>query len=275
MGGNQSLARYLTYGFKISDEREDDVERIMLLRLQGKIQNIPMELISAHFTPSNFPLYPIISKRNAAICTESWKKVMSAEYMDEKGIVSAGMTMFYNDFYERLGSYDAAGHFETVFEKNSHGKNKIAFKGGLIIRVVQGLLTIDEDSPRIALYLAKLGESHAKKCIRPWQYAIFVQCILLSIASRLGSQARGDVMEAWVHLFAFALKSMMPIALKGNVLLDEMNVNYSAEEIKQKKKDKLQEAALKSEKEANSKLAVNSVKPGTASKAKSTDRVPK
>jgi hypothetical protein len=45
----------------------------------------------------------------------------------------------------------------------------------------------------------------------------------------LGTHATSDVMEAWVNLFAFVMKSMLPPAIKGQVVETELNINTSSE----------------------------------------------
>jgi hypothetical protein len=79
------------------------------------------------------------------------------------------------------------------------------------------------------MQLHMLGKSHAQKSIRPWQYSVFVQTLLITIASRLGGKATSDVMEAWVNLFAFVMKSMLPQAIRGQVVETELNINTSSE----------------------------------------------
>ena len=74
-----------------------------------------------------------------------------------------------------------------------------------------------------------LGKSHAQKSIRPWQYATFITTLLNTIASRLGTNATNDVMESWVHLFAFVMKSMLPEAIRNGVVETELNINMSSE----------------------------------------------
>jgi hemoglobin-like flavoprotein len=82
--------------------------------------------------------------------------------------------------------------------------------------------------------LVILGKSHSRKAIRPWQYSIFVQTLLLTIASRLGTGATNNVMEAWVNLFAYVMHGMLPHAIKGQVNDRELNIN-TADESKVKK----------------------------------------
>jgi hypothetical protein len=37
--------------------------------------DIPMEVVVAHFTPSNFPLLPIVNKKTATVCAHSWELI--------------------------------------------------------------------------------------------------------------------------------------------------------------------------------------------------------
>jgi hemoglobin-like flavoprotein len=68
------------------------------------------------------------------------------------------------------------------------------------------------------MVLYMLGKSHLQKAIRPWQYSVFVQTLLNTIASRLGNDATSEVMEAWVNLFAYVMQGMLPASIKGEDL---------------------------------------------------------
>ena len=61
------------------------------------------------------------------------------------------------------------------------------------------------------------------------QYSVFVQALLLTISARLGTNATSDVMEKWVNMFAFVMKSMLPPAIENQVLETEININTSSE----------------------------------------------
>jgi hypothetical protein len=77
-------------------------------------------------------------------------------------------------------------------------------------------------------------------------YAIFIETLLITVATRLGSDASADVMEAWVHLFAYVLKYMIPPAIKGHVDMKETylkaatfkNAYQDAEEGEQPKRNR-------------------------------------
>jgi len=113
---------------------------------------------------------------------------------------------------------------------HSTGVNKIAAKGQILMRIMQYVLAIDIDHPKELQYsLFMLGKSHNHKQIRPWQYSIFVQTMINTLASRLGSNATHDVMAAWVNLFAFVMKTMLPPAIKGLVVETELNSNATAQ----------------------------------------------
>lgn len=195
--------------------------------------NVPFDVQIAHYTPSGFPLIPVVSKQTQRRCQESWDKIISDSSLgDQKksgsGTEMSGITKFYTEFYERLESFDSSKKIEAVLAAHSTGKNKIAAKGEILIRIVKFALSIDGDTPAVQLQLYLLGKSHCRKMIRPWQYSVFVQALLYTISTRLGSDASHEVMEAWVNTFAFILKSMLPQAIKGQVVENEMFINTSS-----------------------------------------------
>jgi hemoglobin-like flavoprotein len=215
----------------ITDDEYADDRTSHLLVLQKSLEKaykIPLEVQVAHFTPSSFPLLPIINPKSSKLCAQSWKKI-TENVKDELGNELSGITVFYNEFYERLEQFDSSGRFDAVLSRHSSGSNRIAAKGAILIRIINFILKIEEDNKETQLLLFMLGKSHAQKHIRPWQYSIFVQTLLITIASRLGTFASNDVMEAWVNLFAFVLKSMLPQAIKDAVVLTELNINTSSE----------------------------------------------
>lgn len=188
---------------------------------------VPLEILVAHFTPSTFPMIPIINQRTASLCEESWRFLVNSGSTDEFGNITSGVTLFYNEFYERLGQIDSNGKFESVLAK--FGQNKIAAKGAILIRIVKLALSIQHDSKQAHTMLFMLGKSHSKKGIRPWQYSVFTQTLLNTIASRLGIKATNDMMEAWVNLFAFILAAMLPPSIKGSVDEFELQISTSSE----------------------------------------------
>lgn len=191
--------------------------------------SIPIEILVAHFTPTSFPLFPVISTTTSKICQDSWNLIVEKESIDEFGNKTSGITGFYREFYDRLEVLDSGGRFEAVLGRHTSGDNKIAAKGAILIRIIQFVLQIEKDSKEVQFTLYMLGKSHSQKGIRPWQYTTFLQTLLQTIASRLGVNATNVVMEAWVHTFAFVMKSMLPLAIRGNVVETELHVNTSSE----------------------------------------------
>lgn len=192
----------------------------------GKLQ-VPMHVQVAHFTPSTFPLVPVVTPHSQRLCQESWNYILGNKDTDVFGCETSGMMLFYKEFYERLDMVDTNGKFEGVL--GQHGQNKVALKGAIIVRMVQMILSIQYDSDQTQFVLYMLGKSHAKKYIRPWQYSVFCQVILNTIASRLGTKATNNVMQAWVNVFAFALRSMLPSSIRNQVVENEVQVNTSSE----------------------------------------------
>lgn len=190
----------------------------------------PMQVMVAHYTPPSFPMYPTVSRNNTEKCKESWKYIMDTDVKNEDtGIMTSGITVFYREFYERLEVMDTSGKFEAVLSKHATETNKMAAKGAILLRIVKFVLNIFEDSDQTQLSLYMLGKSHQQKGIRPWQYSTFVIVMLQTMSSRLGTKATNDVMEAWVNLFAFVMRSMLPPAIIGQVVETEININTSSE----------------------------------------------
>jgi hemoglobin-like flavoprotein len=191
--------------------------------------SIPLALQVAHYTPSFFPLLPIISPLTCKKITDAWDIIVNKEHVDGLGNKTSGITLFYNEFYEHLDKVDTSGKFEAVLARHVSGANQVAAKGAIIVRIVKFICNITEDGPETQQKLYMLGKMHNHIGIRPWQYSVFVQVLLMTISNRLGTAATNDVMEAWVNMFAFVLRSMLPPAIKGQVVETELSVNTSSE----------------------------------------------
>ena len=202
----------------------------MGIKLSSEEKPCKIDLIVqvAHFTPSTFPMMPIVTLKSSSICKESWRKIISNEPSSEISQGVSGITKFYNEFYERLDAVDLGGEFDKILSSNTKGKNKIFAKGSLIIRIIDYILKIDGDSKELQDRLTKLGKAHVKLNIYPWQYSIFVEVLLLTISSLLREVASHEVIESWVNLFALVLKYMLPAALHGsNIKFDSVSPQYT------------------------------------------------
>lgn len=208
---------------KANSKIQEDQERL------GQVASFSMDVMVAHYTPPNFPLFPMISKEATQKCANSWKYIVDTEITDpNNGVATSGLTVFYKEFYDRLEIVDSSGRFDAVLSKHIAGNAMVA-KGAILLRIVKYVLNIAVDDDRTQLNLLMLGRSHQQKGIRPWQYATFVIVLLQTISSRLQERASNDVMEAWVNLFAFVMRSMLPAAIKGQVVETEISVNTSSE----------------------------------------------
>jgi len=203
-----------------------------IVNLQTKLENkykIAEEVKVAHYTPSIFPLIPLINHNTCQICKKSWKIICDKKEMSESGLELTGITLFYNDFYDHLLTMDENVKIEAVLSAHSTGKNKIVEKGAIIIRIINYILSIDKNDEQTQYRLYNLGKAHARRNIRPYMYSIFVQTMLYTIANQLELHASHEVMEAWVHMFAFVMKSMLPLAIKGQTIDTELFINTRTE----------------------------------------------
>eukprot|EP00981_Chlorochromonas_danica_P003824 scaffold725_cov162-Ochromonas_danica.AAC.10 len=214
---------------KISAEEQQHHEvnsRSRLVKVSSK-SHLPMEVQIAHYTPSTFPLMPQLKPDFLPLCRRSWQLIVAQnEVHEEYGTHVAGITAFYNEFYERLGKVDSKGIYEEILMKHAVGTNRIAAKGAILVRIVDFLLRFDGDTPETKKKLKILGISHKHKAIRPWQYSVFLELFLLTMGSRLKKFATPSIMEAWVNLLAFSLKAMLPHAIDGIVVESEAHVNF-------------------------------------------------
>ena len=243
MGGNNS-------SIAITDVDVNDITTIQ--EKLSKKYSIPLEVQVAHYTPAIFPLVPIINSQINKLCVDSWKIICNKREMMESGIELTGITLFYNDFYERLHTVDENRKIESVLSAHSTGLNKIAEKGAIIIRIINYCLSITKNDEQTQFRLYSLGKAHTKRAIRPYMYSIFVQTLLYTISNQLGLNATHEVMEAWVNIFSFIMRSMLPPAIKGQTLETEICINTKTEFSSENMKTQMQEIKHDREKTLNS-----------------------
>lgn len=242
----------------------NDIIETDIIKMQekmGKKYNIPLAIRVAHYTPSMFPLIPVINLKINKLCVDSWKIICDKKEMMESGIEITGITLFYNDFYERLNLVDENKKIESVLSAHSTGANKIAEKGAIIIRIINYALSISKSDEETQFRLYNLGRAHAKRNIRPYMYSTFIQTLLYTIANQLGLDATHEVMEAWVNIFAFIMKSMLPLAIKDQTIDTEVCINtkteFSSDAIKFQVQEKKNESEMR-QSTTRSHISVNS-----------------
>jgi hemoglobin-like flavoprotein len=246
MGGNSS-------SIAITDQNLIDSNDIIKIQERlGKKYEIPLDVQVAHYTPSIFPLVPIINETNNRLCVDSWKLICNKKETTESGVELTGITLFYNDFYERLMTVDENKKIESVLSAHSTGLNKIAEKGAIIIRIINYALSIKKNDEQTQFRLYNLGKAHTKRAIRPYMYSVFVQTLLYTIANQLGLYATHEVMEAWVNVFSFIMKSMLPPAINGQTLETEICINTKTEFSSDNMKAQVQEIKYEREKALSS-----------------------
>lgn len=196
-----------------------------------KLTSIPLEIQCAHFTPSTFPMMPIVDPSTFHLCDHSWRHILEMNVSDDMGTVTSGVTAFYRDFYDRLDKVDSNGGFEAVLSRHTgaDAQSQIIAKGAILVRIIKFALSIARDTKHSQVTLFMLGKMHFQLGIRPYMYSVFIQTLLLTISARLETKATNDVMEAWVNIFGYILRSLLPPAIRGQVVETEMYVNTSSE----------------------------------------------
>jgi len=243
MGGHSS-------SIVVTDLDATDIQQIQ--ERIGTKYAVPLNVQVAHYTPSIFPLVPIINSQINRLCVDSWKLIYSKKEKTDSGVELTGITLFYNDFYERLKLVDENRKIESVLSAHSTGLNKIAEKGAIIIRIINYVLSINKNDEQTQFRLYNLGKAHTKRAIQPYMYSIFVQTLLYTIANQLGVYATHEVMEAWVNVFSFIMKSMLPLAIKGQTLETEIGINTKSEFSSDTMKAQVQEIKYERDKSLSS-----------------------
>jgi len=160
------------------------------------------EVKVAHYTPTIFPLVPIVNDKTYRICNESWKYIINKKCNEN----TSGISIFYNDFYKRLSSINDGNKIITFIENRSKGKNKIAEKGNIIIRIIKFVLDKENHTES---KLQTLGKIYKKFNLDPYFYSIFIETLIYTISSNLDYKATHEVMTEWINLFAFIIKRIL------------------------------------------------------------------
>lgn len=216
------------YGASIGEDDTPEVSLPDIIVLQSEFDrklSLPIAVQVAHLTPSIFPLCPQINRSVFDLCESSWLLINA---VDCDGV--CGLTKFYSSFYDHLESLDTNGRFISVLTQNvGSSDDVVAAKGAIVIRIVNYMLSIKSKGKRDKMSLQMLGKAHSLRGIRPWQYSMFLEVMLHTIAERLGREATHDTMRAWVNLSAYVLQGMLPQAIRGQVVETECAVNTSCE----------------------------------------------
>lgn len=205
-----------------------EVNETELFHAEGDSDDYPLEIQIAHYTPASFPLTPVVTKSTIAVCRESWQYVLKP-IQKEDGTVMSGLTAFYTEFYDNLDMIDTNEKFESILRQHAGGLETRVAKGAILIRIMTYALNLEPESEKCRFALYTLGKSHNHKSIRPWQYAVLIQTLLTTLSSRLQNEATHEVMAAWVNLFAFMLRNILPAAIRGLVDNAEAHINVSKE----------------------------------------------
>lgn len=178
----------------------------------------------AHFTPATFPAEPEMNVCHRLIISSTWKAILQASELDSNGISTTGLTVFSNEFFARLDHRDSEGFFSEILTPYiEDSKSMVARRDNAVNRMMQFIANVPAEECR----LKELGEMHSRLGVQPWQYSVFVQVILETIAARLGDGATNNVMTAWVNVLAIVLKSMLPAAISFTEASGEFYCNQS------------------------------------------------
>ena len=76
----------------------DDKDEVLSIQQTFSKQSIPLALKVAHYTPSSFPMIPLIDRNTCKALAESWKLIVDNQVVDDMGNTTSGITAFYSTF---------------------------------------------------------------------------------------------------------------------------------------------------------------------------------
>jgi hypothetical protein len=97
MGNSNSQLVYVYSKDDIYDNIGHDTSVINHTKTMPSKTQIPLQVTVAHFTPSSFPMIPVVSKTSSALCADSWSRIVSNDFKKDGSISISGMTAFYNE----------------------------------------------------------------------------------------------------------------------------------------------------------------------------------
>ena len=161
-----------------------------------------------------FPAYyseDPVTLEDCARARESWLLVVedrSPVYQTQKAIMQASscVSWFYDLFYERL--FEVAASTKPLF------KNDMQVQGKALVKMISAALGLLNDNVQLTDALQGLARGHAAKGVVSSQYGIVGETLLWTLERVLGEAFTDEVKGAWLRIYCFMLKVILPAAVE-------------------------------------------------------------
>lgn len=174
------------------------------------------EMQVEHYQPSILPIIPVINEHTHTLTNTSWEIIRNRHYANPliNEVPKAGHIYFYEVFFVKL------------FEKSYDLKEKfrdIRTQAHVMAQVIALALSIKyENTEEKTVEIKAIGINHRNLVPKPWHYDIFITALCETIKECLESDAETHVMLAWLNVFSFIMRIMLPEALtEAHILPNE------------------------------------------------------
>lgn len=159
-----------------------------------------------HYFLSTLPIEPVLRENTKTIVETSWKVILNTVFESDTEKIK-GPTLLFNKVYSLL--FLSTDSFEEFFP-NINAQSNVLWK---VIKFITSI-DIQKESKSIKRIQA-LGTHHCThiKNIRPAQYAVYANAILVGVNHVLKLEENSEVMREWFHTFSFIFKHMLPYAI--------------------------------------------------------------
>ena len=185
---------------------------------KGHTFSRPVPVLSEHPNLENYPSYyvePIITDDVIKTVRKSWQYIIEdtgQEYLTKKLQIDATScwAWFYMSFYDRL--FTKLPEIKSLFihDASTQGKALIG-----MISLTLGLANITNTNiEEERKNFEKLAVRHVYYGVTIEHYGVFGEVLFLTLQEVLGDDFDEDVKQAWLHIWCFILKHIIPVAVK-------------------------------------------------------------
>ena len=182
-------------------------------------ETIDIQMAISHYMPPRFPMYQVIDQNDVTNFKELWDFIYhnKSDGTRTQSLLSSLFDSFYDKLFER----------SETFKRFFGGDFKLRCK--LLTKQMMFFTTLDLDH-NVQKVFDDLGRMHTKMGISNWQYSLFVEVLLESLATVLGDHAEPVKMRSATRVVSFALYKLLEATLIPEIIEPfEMEVNFQGE----------------------------------------------
>ena len=179
-------------------------------------KEIDIQSAISHYMPPRFPMYQVINQNDVSDFKELWDYIYhnKSESIRSQSLLSS----LFDTFYEKLF------HRSETFKQFFGSDFKLRCR--LLTKQMVFFTTLDLDG-NVQKVFDDLGKMHKKMNICNWQYSLFVEVLMESLAEVLQDEAEPVKMKSATRVVSFALYKLLEATLIPEIIKPfEVEVNF-------------------------------------------------